>query len=877
MGRLPSGFNWQFQMTLSKNIQQVTLYTILFSSGFAGLGYEMVWTRMLAVGLGHEIVAVLAVVAAFFCGMALGAWSLDGSVSRSRQPGRWYAALELTIGIWSLVLIFLIPPANRFAGLLAGGDPSMLRHWFVAFALPFFLLLPATFAMGATLPAMERFFSRLSGDGWSVGGLYAANTFGAVAGTLVTTFLLAPTLGFRATCGLLAIVNFLCVVGVMSGPARNEIRRAPVSVTDSITPDPKRVMITLFLTGFIGIGYEVLVVRVACQILENTVYSFASLLAVYLMGTAAGAALYQAIVPRRKFELILTCLLQSLAFFCLTGIAVLSFAEHIFLALRNLMGGGMPGAVAGEMGIAASVFFLPTLIMGATFSHLAQASRTPSGGVGQALAINTLGGAMSPLVFGVFLLPALGARLCLLAASTCYLFLIPMLPWKRWLPAAVPLGLAAMLWLNPFGLSFITLPLGSRVVKHIEGVMADVSVIEDQRADFYLQVNNKFVMGGTASRFSDWRQGHIPLLLHPNPKTALFLGLGTGATFAGSEDHPQLVAHGVELVPEVVKVLPYFEKSTGPLNQYERLRIHVADARRFVNACHQSFDVVVADLFHPARDGAGFLYTVEHFKAIRSLLNTGGIFCQWLPLYQMDLDVLRIIIRTFMHVFPNGRAFIATYSLETPIIGLIAGAEDIFYPIDYIEKRVTDDRLRKRLKSLRLANTYSFFGNFIAGNRDLNNFAGTGPLNTDDDPIIIFSAPQFVYSKHDPAYVRLLSMLTKFNPTPDQILGLKDAASEKLVGERLVSYWRARNDFLEAGIGVEQTSNVERMLQQIKDPLLSIVRESSDFEAAYNPLLAMAQQLHKSDPQGARQLLVELESANPNRRDAKRLLEYLSN
>jgi spermidine synthase len=850
-------------------------YFILFLSGFGGLGYEMVWTRMLSVGLGHEIVAVLAVVGAFFCGMALGAWGLDGAVSRSRRPGRWYAVLELGIGLWALILISLIPAANRIAGSLTGVDPSVVRHWSVAFVLPFFLLLPATFAMGATLPAMERLFSRLRQDGWSVGGLYAANTFGAVAGTLFTTFIISPAIGFRGTASLLAVVNLLCAVGVLLGPARSETERPPVTTEDADGPDSRRIMGTLFLTGFLGIGYEVLVVRVASQVLENTVYSFASLVSVYLFGTAAGAAIYHAIAPRRKFEPVLTYLLQSLAFFCLMGVAILPLSEHIFLTVRNIFGGGIPGAMAGEIGLSASVFFLPTLIMGATFSHLAQAARRSSGGVGKALSINTLGASIAPLVFGVFLLPAIGSRLCLVVASISYLLLIPSRRWKHWLPAALPLSLSAAILLSPAGPNFITLMPGGRIVRHIEGVMAAVSVIEDSRNEYYLKVNNKFLMGGTASSFSDRRQGHIPLLLHPNPKTALFLGLGTGATLAASTDYPQLVAHGVELVPEVIKVLPYFEKSTGPLDENERLRFHVADARRFINSCHESFDVIVADLFHPARDGAGFLYTVEHFEAIRSLMNPGGIFCQWLPLYQMDLNVLRTIIRTFMHVFPDGKAFLATYSLQTPIIGLISVGGNALYPMDYMEKRATNPELRRRLLSLRLHNAYTLFGNFIAGSRDLTDFAGKGPLNTDDQPIIIFEAPKFAYAENEPAYVRLLTLLDHLHPDPDEILQIARTADGNAIRDRLKAYWVARDMFLHAGVGVKQTGSVEQMLRQVRGPLLSIVRESPDFEAAYNPLLAMAQQLYRVSPGDARQLLVELGAANPIRQDAKRLLDYI--
>ena len=115
-------------------------------------------------------------------------------------------------------------------------------------------------------------------------------------------------------------------------------------------------------------------------------------------------------------------------------------------------------------------------------------------------------------------------------------------------------------------------------------------------------------------------------------------------------------------------------KSTGEFSQYPGLHLKVADARRFVNASRNKYDVIVADLFHPARDGAGSLYTVEHFQAIRGLLKPGGLFCQWLPLYQLDLDVLRVIVRTFLQVFPEGTAYLAHYSLQTPIIGLIGAA-----------------------------------------------------------------------------------------------------------------------------------------------------------------------------------------------------------
>ncbi len=857
-------------------IQITALYILLLFSGFAGLGYEIVWTRLFAVGLGHEIPAVLAVVAAFFSGLALGAWSLDRRVSTSRIPGHWYASLELLIGIWAVVLVFLIPPGNFLAARLMGVSPAPLRHWAVAFLIPFFLLLPATMAMGATLPAAERLFSRLRQDGWSVGGLYAANTLGAVAGTMLTTFIVAPALGFKATLYSLAALNLLCGVGILAGPARREKERPPVNISFTGVPVPTRLTPILFFTGLLGIGYEVLVVRVLSQVLENTIYSFAGVLSIYLFGTACGAALYQKFAPRKQYKQVLAALLIALSTACFLGIVLLWASPSIYQGVREALGGGLWGAVLGEATLAVLVFFLPTLCMGATFSHLAQGARGPEEGLGRALGINTLGSSLAPALFGVVCLPALGAKTTLIILASGYLVLA--LPWRsarRW-PALIPLCLASLLLFIPGQLRLVDLPPGGKIVAHREGVMAAVTVVEDADHDRFLKVNNHFVMGGTASHYSDARQALIPLLLHPQPEKALFLGLGTGATFGAAALYPGLQADGVELVPEIVPLLPLFRRTAGDLLGQKRLKIFVADARRFVNATDTKYDVIVADLFHPARDGAGSLYTVEHFQAIRSHLKADGLFCQWLPLYQLDLPVLQTIIRTFLHVFPEGSAVLAQYSLKMPILGLVAGTKPLRYPPDWLEGRVQEDNLRSSLEALHLKDSLSLFGLFLSGSEDLRIFAGKGPLNTDDRPVVIFEAPRFVYSRQQPPSARLLALMQHLHPQPQDILQPAHNPSEVNQQERLAAYWQARQRFLLAGAGVEETDDPQKMLNAVRVPLLSIVRQDQDFAPAYDPLLVLAWRLSRTEPLAAQELLQELEQANPGRQDAKKLLEFLS-
>lgn len=866
---------------VNRPLSRIPLYLFLFLSGAAGLGYQMVWARMLSVGLGHEIVAVLAVVAAFFAGVALGAWGFDARISRSRRPGRWYAALEATIGVWSLALIALIPAANDLAGPMIGIEPSALRHWGVAFLLPFVLLLPATAAMGATLPAMERLVLRLQGGGQAVGGLYAANTAGAVIGTIVTTLWIAPAFGFTATLLLLAGLNLLCSVGTLIIERRAAVDGSdlspaePASAADRPATGVCRLYAILLATGFLGIGYEVLMVRMLSQILENTIYSFAAILAIYLLGTALGGAAYQAVRPRRPFDAVLSLLLISLSLACLAGTAALLFARPTYDVLRQWTAADLMGGITAELAVAALVLFVPTLLMGATFSHLGQRVRDLHDRLGHAVAVNTLGAAVAPLTVGVVALPAIGSKTALVGVAAGYLLLVPPGNRRRWIPVGAAAAVAGIILWAPTNFRFVDVPEGGEILSYDEGVMAAVSVVTDERGFRHLKVNDEYKMGSTASSYSDRRQAYVPLLLHPNPHRALFLGLGTGATLAGVLDQPGLRADGVELVPEVVDAMPYFDSVLNGLRTSDRVQLTVADARRFVRATPEHYDVIVADVYHPSRDGAGALYTAEHFAAIRDRLAPDGLFCQWLPLYQLDLATLKTIVRTFQQVFPDASAYLAHYSLITPMLCLVGTRSPRHYPPDWLETRAADPTLAARLAQVDLSNDFALFGTFVAGPDALARFAGEGPINTDDRPVVTFGAPQAVYHGLSPSWGRLTALIDATSQDPAEVVADTGSGDSAAFAQRLATYWQARNAYLLAGTSVVPSADPRVMAKQIAAPLLAIVRHSPDFEPAYRPLLALARNLVRVDPAAAGRLLAELNRANPERDDARRLYAQL--
>jgi len=827
------------------------------ASGFSALGLQIVWTQQAAVWLGHETAAVLAVVAAFFGGLAVGALALGPRIDASPRPALWYAACEAAIGLWSLALAFLVAPVSAWLLALIGPQPSPAWHWSVAFGGTFLLLLPATAAMGATLPAMERILARLRREGSSIAALYAGNTFGAVVGVLAAAFWLVPAFGLARTAAACAALNLACAALALKlfesageePPAR---------------PDASGALLLLAATGLLGIGYEVLVVRVLSQVAENTVYTFAMLLAVYLVGAAAGAAAYTRWLSGRDDRL-RDRLLSMLAAACLLGTLNLWGAEFFKAVVLFVLGPSMAAALAAEAALAVAAFLLPTAMMGVVFSHLCTHARAAGMSFGRALGVNTAGAAVAPLVFGVLLLPALGVKFALLLVTAGYLAL----SWRVWRAPALwgaTAGVMAGAAVLP-PLAFVDVPEGGHIVSYKEGAMAAVSVVEDSGGVLRLRIDNRQQEGSSATRLADSRQALLPLLLHPEPRRALFLGLGTGITASAAAQDPALQVDAVELLPEVIEASAYFRRRA---DDTRRLHVMSADARRFVRATGERYDLIVSDNFHPARSGSGSLYTVEHFRAARERLAPGGLICQWLPLHQLDLETLRSIVRAFVAAYPGAFAMLATNSLETPVLGLVALHDGDRFQLDAVRERLRDAAIGPA--EFGIDDELALLGSFVAGPRALARFAGDAPLNSDDRPVVAYTAPRITYAPDSLPRDRLLALLRELDIGPEELVASADAAWRA----RLAAYWSARNRYLEAGRDVRPTSDVRQMLSQVREPLLAVLRISPDFRPAYDPLLRMASALARTDPAAARALLAELRQAAPSRPEAAQALRALA-
>jgi spermidine synthase len=378
-----------------------------------------------------------------------------------------------------------------------------------------------------------------------------------------------------------------------------------------------------------------------------------------------------------------------------------------------------------------------------------------------------------------------------------------------------------------------------------------------------LHINNRVQEGSSASGQVETRLAQMPLLLHPSPRTALFLGYGTGYTANAAALDPRVSVQAVELLPEVIDAAGIFALKQGAPASASPVATIAADARRYVQSTIDRHDVIVADLFHPARNGAGSLYTVEHFSAVKSRLEPGGLFCQWLALHQMDIVTLRSIVAAFLQVYPNAVAVLASNSLDTPVLGLISRPDQPAWQIEMVNSRMSamSPRMAKELKRAKLDDEFAVLGSILAGPQSLKEFVRDAALNTDDRPVVTHRAPWVSYSPQEAPRNRLATLMQQLAPNTNDVMGPAHTADAL----RLEAYWAARAKYLAFGMAVRPNPDPLVMLEQLRLPLLEMVTTSPDFRPAAEPLLALAEAVRETDPKLSAQVKSALQTALSSR------------
>jgi len=730
------------------------VYGLFFLSGASALIYEISWSRQIGLLFGHTVHAAAIVIASYFAGMAVGS-ALAARWGSRVLPLLGYGIAELVASAWACLIPLLLVTLETGATAQLLNAPSPALQTTARVAISFALLFPATVAMGATLPLIAQHLSPRDGrHSRRISVAYALNTLGAMVGVLATTGYLLVALGVRSSSYFGAGVSTLCGVVACAVVFRRRRRSQPwvAGSTDAIkaaaspTRSPPWTAIVA-LSGFATLGLEVLYSRLFGLIFHNSTYTFGAVVAVFLAALAVGAL--AASRTRSSLAAIRLATWGSLLGAIGVVVSVLCFVQLTRLEYF-IAGDTFVEYLLGGLGIVTLVVFAPIALLGVVLPAAWQAAGfTGVAGaaiVGRLAAASTLAATAGSLLASFGFLPAIGLwrALGLFSVIACLPAALLLLHARRRYEALFVVFLIAAIAITSDvhlqGVTTAQFDEGEELVSHWESPYAWIDVVrETSTGHLSLRENIHYRHGSTGpSATVQYRQGHLPLLMHQDPKVVLFLGLGTGLTASSALLHPEVErVDVVELVAEVVEAARLFEEFNGNVVADPKITIHIDDARHHLLATNRKYDVIISDLFVPWISKAGYLYTLEHFRAARDRLKSGGLFCLWLGLYQVGATDFEAIADSFASVFPETGVWWGKVSSKQGMVILVGGEHTL-----QLDASTMAERLRHLQRSSRVADVYLetaenvfrlYIGKWSVRSSDR--------LNTDEHPRVEFSSP----------------------------------------------------------------------------------------------------------------------------------------
>jgi spermidine synthase len=755
------------------------IFLCFFLSGATALVYELCWLRLLSLIFGHTVYAVTAVLTAVMAGLGLGSILVGRRADHRPDPVVVYGAIECAIGAWCALVPLLLPPIARAypalhralslaPGLLGGGQ----------FVLVFLLLLPATIGMGATLPLLARAVTAgRAAVERQVGWLYAVNTFGAVLGAGGAGYLLLPALGVGATIRAAAAVNL--AVGLAAIAIGRRAARLTRASTDAgaVEPSPGSewaVLVALGLSGAAALIYEVAWTRTLALIIGSSTYAFTAMLVAFLAGLALGSAAFAGIAGRIGGAGALAGTLVAVA---VGALLMMPTFDHFpdLMAHAFSLSSDPVFLLAVQLALSLVLMLGPTFLLGAAFpwaAALLAPDRARVGlAVGRLYAANTAGALIGAAAAGLVLIPALGVERTVKAGALLHLVAAAVVvagapgatvAWQRALAGAGAAGaVLAVLFLPAWNRTVMTsgvaiygpqfgrladkasvedLTRAERLLFYEDGPTATVTVHERQYR--FLRSNGKTEASNGPDMHTQLIEGHIPLLVHPAPRRVLVIGLGSAVTVAAVARHPVERVDVVEIEPAMLRAARLFQRENRNVLADPRVRVTIADARSFLLAGPDRWDVIISEPSNPWISGVATLFTSEFYALAAEHLEPGGLMVQWVQGYGMDPGDLRMITRTYRRTFPA-----ATLWTGSPSDYLLVGsARAEPYPFERVAARYAASAgIRDDFLAAGLLSPAALLADFALSVDDTARFAQGAPLNTDDRLPLEFSAARSLH------------------------------------------------------------------------------------------------------------------------------------
>ncbi len=745
---------------------------ILFvASGASGLMLEVVWSRMLGWLLGATTWSVMTVLVAFMGGLGLGGILWGRWASRSARPLRLFGRMEVAIGLYSLAVPIVFDGLGGFfvaATRVVGDSPEIAMAIRIVTAV--IALAPPTLLMGGTLPVLTRFAAAGRAEpGRTAGWLYAANTAGAVLGCFVTGCLLIYWLGVVETNWVAALIDLgvgvAAIVWDRWSIPLGEDDTAPLESVARPALGNVALMVAS-VSGFCGMAYELLWSRgLLAAVTDDTTYAFTLMLTAFLAGHALGAAVAgrsgREVRPGRGWWRLGTAQVLAGATALLSLPLLVLLRDPInrlgFNEGMSFWGGRIPFHLA----ISLAVFAPSAAFLGASFAMAARLyigfGRPIGASTGRLYGLNTLGAIAGAIVTTAWLIPGLGTQgavivLGLIQAAVGALAILFLGEsrggWSQRAAAvagwAVVISVACSLNQQLPLVTVYAKQEPGKLLALVEGSGAAITVHQRTAADRVISINGVNVAGtNPVLRATQKLQAHLPVCLHPTPRSVLQIGFGSGGTCYSVSLHPEVESiEVVELNPDVLKVASaWFGDINHGVLDNPRVRSRIADAKSYVASTDRTYDLILSDSTHPRFRGNAALYARDYFAHCSRRLRPGGLLSTWLPLYGQSVEDIRGILKSIQSVFPHVQVWYANSEPHENTI-VIASQQPIAIDPEGLGRRLAAVPVARDLAEVGITSTVQVLDFFMLGDRAVAEFSRSGRLNTDDHPRLEFLAPR---------------------------------------------------------------------------------------------------------------------------------------
>jgi spermidine synthase len=755
------------------------LLLLFIGSGCAALIYEVVWLQLLQLSVGSSAVSLGILLGTFMGGMCIGSLALPRVIGTGHHPLRVYAGLELGIGAFGLLALFLVPLIGGAYTTIAGtGQASLVLRAVVAGVC----LLPPTILMGATLPAIARWVETTpTGVSW-LGYFYGGNLAGAVLGSVFAGFYLLrvydmPTATYVAVA-INAVVALVALGLARTTPytpvdrvRRDEVRLKPdPTQPDPTQPDPTQpdatsavrvIHVAIALSGLTALGAEVVWTRVLSLLFGATAYAFSLILAVFLIGLGIGSTIGAELARRLARPHVALAWCQLLLCGTMAWAAYASSASLPYWPINPSISTNPAFNFQLDLMRAIWVMLPSTVLWGASFplalGAVAAGGHDPGRLVGGVYAANTVGAIVGALATGLALLGTVGSQVAqqvlIGVAAVSGLMLLVAVDGQQARTGVRAALLVGIVSLAAVVLARVVPPLPGLLVAYGrfaatwvgineivyvgEGITAAVAVSRTPEGVLNYHNAGKIQASSEPQDMRLQRMlGHITTLVPDTPTRVLVIGCGAGVTAGAVSIDPHVLSETIAeiepLVPQVVST--YFSEHNFDVVRNPKVRVHLDDARHYLLTTNETFDAITSDPLDPWVKGAATLYTREFFQVVKEHLNPGGVVTLFVQLYESNDEAVKSEIATFFEAFPGGAVFANTVNNQGYDLVLFGQLGDAPIDVDAVEARLAapdGEPIRRSLAQIGIDSAVELFGTYAGSRDDMQDWLRDAVINTD--------------------------------------------------------------------------------------------------------------------------------------------------